>query len=906
MQSRVAWLSLDESENDTAQFCAYLVGAVQQVEEGLGQAASNVLGALGSAQAEVYVPTGSPPLAKAVMTALINQINAFADRLILVLDDYHLITSRSIHYALTFLLDRMPANLHLVIATRADPPLPLARLRGRGQLTELRQADLQFSVDQVDDWLNQVLGLELAARDVAALTSRTEGWAAGLQMAVLSMQTAAEELHGPSTEGTGSAAAFIQSFTGSHRHITDYFLEEVFDRQPADTQTFLLHTAILDRLTGPLCDAVLGIGDWRAEDGEWRFDVAPTSIDSAVPGTQDPMSYIESPSQQVLEHLDAANLFTIPLDDERQWYRYHRLMADLLRQRLQQVQPALVPILHRRASSWHEQNQLMAPAIDHALLAQDLERAADLIDNQADAMWEEGAQTGLSRWLEALPEVEVRTRPRLIICKAMLLTMAGRYQAAEETLQVAERGIATSAERMDREQQGKVAAIRALLAYFQGNLPAIVHHAREALELLPRENRTWRSSAALNLGDAHRWNGDMLAATRAYEEAADAAQAMGSAFLVMLTSTKRIMVQVLRGLLRKARDLCQQQLQLIGKSGWSETPMAAGVLLSWGDILREWNHLDEAGDILWRACRLSEEGSSVGVLGLSYLTLLRFLWSKGDRAGYRAMTQKLENLVRESAVPVWIDSGMVAWKVHLLLEQAGGDVDGIKAADQLLQERGLNTEDGIPYPREVEYLALARVRIAQGAGQPEATCLTEALALLERMLQAAESGGRAAWVLGILILRALAFQAQGKPDQAMDSMGRALSMAEPEGYVRTFVDEGEPMKILLEQAKSRGTAREYVGKLLEVLRAEAESDRKAQPSQSLPVRGPLSSLVDPLSERELEVLRLLATPLSTREIAEQLVLSIHTVRSHTRSIYSKLDVHSRYQAIACAEELDLL
>lgn len=334
--------------------------------------------------------------------------------------------------------------------------------------------------------------------------------------------------------------------------------------------------------------------------------------------------------------------------------------------------------------------------------------------------------------------------------------------------------------------------------------------------------------------------------------------------------------------------------------------MAAGILLSWGDILREWNHLDEAGDTLWRACRLSEEGSSVGVLGLSYLTLLRFLWSKGDRAGYRATIRKLENLVHESTVPVWIESGVVAWKVHLLLEQTDGDIDGIKAADQLLQERGLNTEDDIPYPREVEYLALARVRIAQGAGQPEATCLIEALALLERMLQAAESGGRIAWVLGILILRALTFQAQGKPDQAMASLGRALSMAEPEGYVRTFVDEGEPMKRLLDQAKSQGLAPGYVGKLLDVLQTEVDSDKKAQPSRSLPVRGPLSSLVDPLSERELEVLRLLASPLSTGEIAEQLVLSVHTIRSHTRNIYSKLDVHSRYQAIARADELDLL
>ena len=861
---QVGWVSLDEGDNDPARFVAYLVSALQTIEKSIGK------GTLVAFQAP------QPPPVEAVLTALVNEMAAVLqdDRpFILVLDDYHVITAQPIHSALTFLLDHLPPQMHLVIATRVDPPLPIARLRGRGQLTELRQNDLRFTADEVNEFLDRGMSLKLAADDVAALASRTEGWIAGLQMAAVSMQE---------REDTPS---FVRAFAGSNRYIMDYLIEEVLQRQPEGLQTFLLHTAILDRLTGPLCDAVVGeIEDWRSKIGN---------------RVQSPISNLQS--QAILEYLESSNLFIVPLDSERRWYRYHHLFADLLRKRLRQAHPDLVPTLHGRASLWYEQNGLVAAAIDHALAAGDLDRAAHLIDELAETLWGRGEQTTLSTWLAALPDELVTSRPHLCACHAMVLLMAGQPDAAERRLQSAERLLRSTAEEAAVEQQGMVAAARALSAYFRGDGPAIIRFSRRALEMLPEGNAMWRGGAAVNLGDAYRWRGDLTAANRAYAEAMKAGQAAGNTFLVMLVGIKQAFIQMHQGRLQRALEVCRQQLELLDESGLSDTPMAAGVYAVWGYILCEWNDLDKASSYVQKACELSQRGHSVGLLGLSHLTLVRILCARRDVAGAEETLHKLERLVRESNAPVWITSGAAAWRVWLWVAQ--GKLD---AATQLLRERGISVDGDVIYPREAERLSLARLLIAQGKSG-------EAARSLEQPLQQAEADERVPWVIAMSILRALALHAQGDVETALASLERALSLAEPEGYVRVFLDEGPAMAELLRKvlgaqrkgrrAASQGIASGYVSRLLVAFDV---SERGTRPPGETSSDTHTQPLIEPLSKRELEVLRLLASGLSNPEIAQELFIARSTVRSHVKSIYSKLNVHKRWDAAQRARDLGLL
>jgi len=867
-----AWLSLDEGDNDPARFLAYLIAALQQIAGGIGQ------GVLGALQSPRLADANALPPVEELLAALINQIHAIPDDFVLVLNDYHLITAQPIHDALTFLLDHLPPQMHLVIATRSDPPWHLARLRGQGQLTELRQADLRFTPDEATAFLNQVMGLGLTGEDVAALEKRTEGWITGLQLAAISMQ------------GREDSAGFVQAFTGSNRFILDYLVEEVLERQPPAIQEFLLKTSILDRLIGPLCDAVLGI----SESANQRISESTSQRAGDLPICR----FADLSGKEILDYLERNNLFVVPLDDERRWYRYHRLFADLLRKRLYQaasraVEPDLVPTLHRRASAWYEQHGLMAAAIDHALAAGDAERAAHLIEQLAEILWGEGAHITLLRWLEALPDGLVCARPRLCIYHALMLSMAGRLDAAELRLQAAERVSGATTGGAEGEQGGMVAATRALIAYFQGDAPAIVQFSRQALEALPEGNSTWRSSAAIALGDAHRWSGDMMAADRAYEEALKVGRATGNVFLMLVAGIKRAFVQSHQGRMQRAVEICQQQLQLLDESGMSQTPMVAGVFTTLGTILCERNDLDEALHYVQRACELSEQGNSVGMLGLSHLVLLKILLSRREPVGVEETLQKLEKLARESEVPIWIASGVAALKVQLWVAEGK-----LEPAARLLQERGLDPStvsargkgvaDDLVYPREIEYLALARLLIAQG--KPG-----EAAALLERLLQAAEAGGRVGWTIATLVLRALALQARGDVDQAMTPLARALALAEPEGYVRVFVDEGPAMAELLRDAASRGIAPGYASRLLAAFDvSEYATHTSAQP------------LIEPLSERELEVLRFLTTHLSSTEIAKELVIAPSTVRSHVKSIYGKLNVHGRKNAVQRAGELGLL
>ena len=896
-----AWLSLDEDDNDPTRFLSYLVAALQTlppsqvegIEPGTGpDIAAGVLGALQSPQ---------PPPTESVLTVLINEISALPDRIVLVLDDYHLIEAEPIHDALTFLLRRLPPQMHLVIATRDDPLFPLARLRARGQLTELRAADLRFSSSEAAEFLNHVMGLDLSAEDIAALETRTEGWIAGLHLAAISMQ------------GHKDVTGFIRSFTGSHRFVLDYLVEDVLEQQSESVQTFLLQTAILDRLTGSLCDAV-------------RFGVAET--------------HGQDNGQAMLEALERANLFIVPLDEERRWYRYHPLFSDLLRHRLRQAPPPLssppsggteeeghdkerhrattklsspllggteggiVAELHHRASEWYEQNGFTDEAIQHALRAGDFERAAHLIEGVAEAIWVRGEDVKLLRWLDELPVELMVSKPGLCIFHAWSLFATGQQDAAEQSLQGAEQVLEPNTDRatetvpIERDRlpgsdgaklRGRAAATRAYLAFYRGDLPGIIRYSRQALDYLPEQDLTWRSAATNVLGDAYDFEGEMAAAYQARLEALEVSKAAGNIYQIMIANLKLAIILRHQGRLQRTVEICQQQMQLASKSEMSQTVVVGWLLSIWGEVLAEINDLDGAIHQAKKGVELTERGGEVAMLGWSYLCLTRVLYSRGDMTGAEEIVQKMENAAREYDLPPCITNQMAAWRARLWLAQ-----DKLDAASQWVQDRGLDADGDPAYLHEMEYVVLARILIAQGR-------LDEAAALLQRLLEAAEAGGRAARAIEILLLQALVFQAGDDTTQAMAALERALALAEPGGFVRVFVDEGPPMARLLYEAAARGIAPEYARRLLEAFPV-------AEPAQTGPSRtlAPQSELFEPLSERELEVLQLIAAGLTNPEISSRLFLALNTVKAHTRNIYGKLNVHSRTQAIVRAQELGLL
>jgi LuxR family maltose regulon positive regulatory protein len=836
-----AWLSLDESDNDPTRFLAYSIAALQTIEANIGKGA---LSALQSPQ---------PPPTEAVLTSLINEIAAIPDRMILVLDDYHLIDAQPIHDALTFLLEHLPPHMHLIIATRDDPHLPLARLRARGQLTELRATDLRFTFSEAAEFLNQVMGLDLSAEDISALETRTEGWIAGLQLAAISMQ------------GHKDTSGFIKSFTGSHRFVLDYLVEEVLEQQSESVQTFLRQTAVLDRLTDSLCDALTGQGNGQA----------------------------------TLEMLERANLFIVPLDEERRWYRYHHLFADLLRQRQRQTQREQVPTLHHRASEWYEQNGFADEAIEHALHAEDFERAAHLIEEHVDAIWQRGEHIRLRRWLAGLPVELVFSRPHLCIPHAWDLFTSGQHDAAEQSLQAAARALdprtteTSPPERdlladSDKHQiQGRVAAIRAFLASYRGDLPGTIQYARQALDNLPEQDSNWRSTAAIALGDAYSFRGELAAAYRARLQALEASKAGGNIY--MIASLKLADTHRQQGQLRRTLEICRQQWELAQEIGLSQTVVAGWLLAIWGETLAELNDLEGAIRQARKGVKLTERGKDVMVIGWSNLCLMRVLFSRGDFAGADKIIQKIENIARKHDIPPFITNPMAAWQARIWLAQVNLD-----AAAQWVGERGLDADEGPTLLREMEYMALVRILIAQGR-------LAETTRLLQRLLDTAETGGHTSRAIELLMLQALASQAGGDATQAMMTLEQALTLAEPGGYVRIFVDEGPPMARLLYAVLSRGIAPNYVQRLLAAFPSAVPEQADSSKSQA-----PESEWIEPLSERELEVLQLIAKGLTNREIASRLFLSVNTVKAHARTIYGKLDAHNRTQAVARAGALGIL
>jgi len=754
----VAWLSLDQGDNDPARFLAYLIGALQTIHAGTGETA---LAMLRSSQ---------PPPIESLLTGLINEIAETpgtgdpSGRLFaLVLDDFHVITDQQVHDGVTFLLDNLPPQMHLVLSGRADPPWPLARLRARGEMTELRASDLRFTLDEAAAFLNDVMGLGLSTEDIAALDARTEGWIVGLQLAALSMQ------------GRKDVTAFIKAFSASHRFILEYLVEEVLDQQPSNLQSFLLQTSILERMTAPLCDAITGI----SKSADQQMDAA-------------------SSSQAILERLEQANLFIVPLDDERRWYRYHHLFADLLRTRLEQAKPA----------------------------------------------------------------------PSIL---------------------------------------GRIAHLRSYIADLEGDSPRSLMFGREALGYIPEDDLSFRAYVLSGLGVSLRKMGDLSGAAQAFTEAVALSRTAGDSHVSVMVLCRLATLQIWQGQLNQAAVTCQNALSLTREHARREgqqLPATGYVHIQMSRVLGERNDLEAAHRHARRGVELSQRWGQADILAFGYLHLARILHRQQDLEGLLEVSREINQVV--STLPTWYAPDAI--EVEVMCRLASGDAGG---AFRFAQEQGMGTFESIPLDRYFNFFTFVRLLTAQRMDDPDR--LDEALDLLARLLSTAEETGASGYVIKSLVLQAMALQMKGERDQALAALERALSLAEPEGYVRVFIDEGTPMAELLRQTAARGIAVDYVGKLLAELEKETKDEKLALSPLSLGQRTrglglrtkgtkgtrglpkgrmteslPSSPLIEPLSARELEVLRLLTTSLSSTEVAQELFVSVNTIRSHVKSIYRKL------------------
>ena len=846
----VAWLSLDEGDDDSTHFLTYLVAALQTIAPNFGE---GMLAVLQSPQ---------PPPTESFLTALLNEITTIPDNFVVVFDDYHVIEAKPIDQALTFLLEHLPPQMHLVITTREDPQLPLARLRVRGQLTELRAADLRFTTAEAAEFLNRVMNLTLSPEDVAALETRTEGWIAGLQLAALALQ-------GPlSMQGHQNATRFIESFSGSHHYVLDYLVEEVLQQQSESVQTFLLRTSILDRLCGPLCDAVCSVG------------TASSSFRTAVPRVSDVSG------QESLEYLEQANLFIIPLDNERRWYRYHHLFADLLRQRLNQSIASSstgdegrgVAKLHIRASEWYEDNGLEIEAFHHAVAANNVERAERLVEGKGLPLYFRGAVAPILSWLESLPTTVLDARPSLWTTYAWALWIAHQNSRVEQKLQAAEAAL-RDAEPDDRTQNlvGHIAAMRAMLAANQYQAETIIAESRRALEYLPSSNLYVRTAVTRTLGFAYHIQGDRAAASQAYTEAIAMSEASGNTFINILATTGLGLIQEAENQLHLAVESYRRVLQLVGDP---PQPVACEACFGLARICYQWNDVDAAQEYGQRGVQLARQIEGIDSFVAGEVFLARMKLAQGDVDGASAMLAEAGQSARRHNF------------VHQIPEVAAAQVLALLRQGPLLHQGNLAAAAHLAQTHDLP-LSRARVHLAQG--NPSA-----ALAVLEPLRQEVEAKDWQDEWLKVMVLQAVALQACGEKDKAVQLLGDALALAEPGGFIRIYVDEGAPMADLLSETAAHGIMPDYTGKLLAVFGIEGQ---KHENKSYLPLVQPL---IEPLSQRELEVLQLLAQGLSNREISERLFLALDTVKGHNRRIYGKLEVQRRTEAVARARELGLL
>ena len=834
-----AWLSLDEGDNDPVRFLTYLTTALNQVERG-----DNAFGEKALALLQAH----QPPTSEMVLIELINDLTAFSGKIVLVLDDYHLVESQVVHSALEFLLENLPPQLHMVITTREDPPLPLSRLRVLRQLNELRATDLCFTSAEVAEFLNQVMGLDLKPEDIAVLEARTEGWIAGLQLAALSMQ------------GSADTSGFIQSFAGSNRLVLDYLIDEVLEQQSPDLQTFLLLTSILDRLSGSLCDAVC-FGSAGSANG-----------------------------QEMLETLERANLFIIPLDEERCWYRYHHLFADLLRQRLRQTQPDQLTVIHRRASEWYAGQGFADDAIDHALRGGDIERAADLIDINVGGNYEEFSPQYLQRWLTAMPADFISTKTHLCLLQAWNQFTLGQWDDAEQSLQLVDQLLETDDQLLTLERDklcGRTAAIRAFIASYGGDLPGSIRFALQALDICPAEELAWRSSVAITLGDAYAAQGQITAAYQIRLEALEMSKSSGDPFIQMIANLNLAETLWQQGQSQQVIEICERQMKIAEKHGKAETAIVGWLLGLWGTALTEINDLDRSLKLTKKGVELAEAGRGLTYICFSNLHRVRVLFSAGELSAAEMLIQKLAQAANESDLPLWTTSQVAAWQTRIWLAQGKFD-----AAAQWVINHGLEPTDEFPFESEPKYIALSRILLAQGQ-------LSETSDLLKRLRSAAEVGGRYLRVVELCLLQALTAQSDGESSLALAYLTQAIEFAIGRGIIRTFVDEGPALARLLYEAVKQEIEPEFVQRLIAAFPAESPEPARAAKFET-------GEWVEPLTDRELEILQRIAEGLTNKEIGSRLYLSANTIKAHLRNVYGKLNVNNRTQAVAKGRSLGII
>ncbi len=849
---RVAWLTLDKDDNDPIYFFSYVIGALQRVKENIGHTAMNMLRS-----------PQSPPL-ESILISLINDIIAISKDFAFVLDDYHLVENNQIHRMISFLLEHLPQRMHLIIAARADPPLLLARLRSQNQLTEIRATDLFFTAEETSRLFNERMKLGLSTDEINMLESRTEGWIAGLQLLALSLQ------------GCKDRTVFIHTFKGEDRYVADYLMEEVLNCQPEQIQSFLLQTSILKALTPQLCEAVTK----------------------------------HKNSQQMLDKLEKANLFIFPLDNERHWFRYHLLFADLLRKRLNQTRPGLEPELHQRASKWYASNDIKDEAIHHALAAKDFDQAARQLEEIAEAIWDRGQQAKLLEWFEALPDDLMNSSVQLSILYGRALNISGHLETAEVRLQTAERllksvkdeaAIATASDSHStfkltkREMQGRIAVIRAFISAYKGDMLHLIQYARQAMESLHEQDLMWRAVAATTLGFVHGWSGDgdLMSARYAFSEAKKVSEQAGNTYFFLFASSCLAGIDGLQGRIKQAKETYHRLLKYAEENGMLQTSLTGSIYAALGGIYCERNNLAEGIPLIEKGIKLAELGHDIVVLESSRLHLVRAFILKRDYTQALRILQEFEKTAKEFDIPPWIIHAASALKAEIWL----GDGDD-EAVSRWIVERGLSVDDEPTNRRETEHIALARFLVRLGR-------LQEADQLLAALIKSAEAGTRVIALVQMRLLRAVNFYAQNKMAAALDELKQALFLAEPGGLISIFIYSGQPIAEMLEKifdkekeekrkkAELSGFSKAYVKKLLLTFKAVR------------PQREDIG-LAEPLSERELEVLNLIAAGLSNQEIAGKLFISLNTVKTHTKNINSKLNVHTRTQAVARAKELRIL
>jgi LuxR family maltose regulon positive regulatory protein len=827
-----AWLSLDAGDNDPIRFLQYLLTTLLPIVPDIE---NDLFGMLQGIQPSQY---------ENVINQLANELASVSDPCVLVLDDFHVIESEAVLKMLSYLLEHLPNQMHLVILTRTDPPLPLSRLRVRGQLLDIRADQLRFTLDEVAAFLNDSIGLSLSAKDLSAMERRTEGWIAGLQLAALSMQ-GSKDIHG-----------FVSAFTGSHHYVMDYLAEEVLKLQPMEVSTFLLQTSILDRLCGPLCE----------------FVVEAKPAGNAV-------------GQGMLERLEEMNLFVIPLDDERRWYRYHHLFADVLRKRLEHQFPELLPELHLRASQWYEKNGFIAESIQYAILAGNQERAAHLIEENGCLLLISGEVTTLLNWADAI-EFQSEAYPWLAIQKAWALALTGDLERVEPTLQVPEKLLAPLEPTDEvKTMLGTIAAARAQCANLRANTQLAAEYAQEALQLLPdcsSISQSVRSVATSILGDANRINGNLEEAIQAYSEAIKIGREADNLHMVIIANSSIADILMEQGQLHRAADLYIQTLQMAVRPDGQRSPLAASIFASMGRLSYEWNRLDEAEEYIRQCMELSRIWGDTGQQAYAHAIQARLEQARNNPEKAREAMREAEILIEEhSHSPHW--SIQVRSDLARVMLVQGN----MEKPSQRIQKRNLKIKDEISYQRESEYVLLLRILMARGDHGA-------AIILSNRLLQQAEKTGQTGLKIEALILQALAHQGKKETGQAVTALERALTLAQPEGYVRLFLDEGETMTRLLCQAQSRQVGSSYAGVLLSMI---GKTSGMTQPSMQL--------LIEPLTTREVEVLTLIEAGCSNQDIANQFVISIPTVKRHISNIYAKLGVKSRTQAVAIGKELKI-